>query len=108
MLIPFVFIRLIFARSKRLAIWEIKERNSFNRALGTCINMSEIEDIADKEFDELLQQVHLGELDVVDSRINERLDMSEELLGGVSNQADDTLSSSGMQWELSVKNCVPI
>ena len=32
--------------------------------------MSEIEDIAGTGFDELLlQQIHLGELDVVDSRI---------------------------------------
>ena len=40
-----------------------------------------MEDIADKNFDELLQQAHLSELDVhvVDSRINERLHMSEEL-----------------------------
>ena len=57
--------------------------------------MSEIEDITDTEFEELLQQVHLGELDVVDSRINERLDTSEELLGIVSDPADDTLSTSG-------------
>ena len=42
------------------------------------------------EFDKLLQQVDLSELDVVDSRINERLDMSEELLGVVSDSADDT------------------
>ena len=52
--------------------------------------MSDIEDIADTEFGELLQQVHLGELDVVDSRIHKRLDMSEELLGVVSDPADDT------------------
>ena len=51
--------------------------------------MSKIEDIADTEFDELLQQVHLGELNVVNSRINERLDMSEELLGVVSAPADN-------------------
>ena len=52
--------------------------------------MSNIEDIADTEFSELLQQVHLGELDVVNLRIHERLDMSEELLGVVSDLADDT------------------
>ena len=34
--------------------------------------------------------MHLGELDVVDSRIHEPLDMSEELLGVVSDPADDT------------------
>ena len=42
------------------------------------------------EFDELSQQVHLGKLEVVDSRIHERLDMQEELLGVVSDPADDT------------------
>ena len=49
--------------------YELKVRNSFNCALIllyaqiiTCINLSEIEDIADREFDELLQQVHFGEL----------------------------------------------
>ena len=46
--------------------------------------MSNIEDIADTEFGELLQQVHSGELDVVHSCIHEQLDMSEELLGYVS------------------------
>ena len=40
--------------------------------------------------------MHLGELDVVDLRINEQLDMSEELLGVVSDPADDRLSTSGM------------
>ena len=54
------------------------------------INTSDIEDIADTEFGELLQQVHLGELDVVDSRIHERLDMSEKLLGVVLDPADET------------------
>ena len=65
--------------------------------------MSEIEDIAGTEFDELLlQQVHLGKLDVVDSLINERLEMSEELLiVVVSIPADDVLSTSCMPWELS-------
>ena len=37
--------------------------------------------------------MHLGELDVVDSRINQRLDMSEQLLCVVLVQADDVLSS---------------
>ena len=63
--------------------------------------MSEIEDFADSEFDELLQQVHLVQLDVVDWRINERLCMSEELLGVVSDPANDKLSTSGMPWEVS-------
>ena len=74
------------------------------------INMSEIEDIAGMEFDELLQQVHLSELDVrcvVVLRINERLDMSEEMLGVISDPADDTLCTPGMQWDICVKNCVP-
>ena len=54
------------------------------------------------EFDELLQQVHLSELDVrcvVVLRINERLDMSEEMLGVISDPADDTLCTPGMQWD---------
>ena len=58
--------------------------------------MFEIEDIAGTEFNKLLQKVYLGELDVVDSRINERLDMSEELLGVVSAPANDMLSMTGM------------
>ena len=57
--------------------------------------------IEDTEYDELLQQVHLSELDVVDPRINERLEMLEELLGVLSDLADDTLSTSGMPWEVS-------
>ena len=58
--------------------------------------MSEVEDIAGTEFDELLQQVHLGELDVFNSHINKPLDMSEELLGIVLAPADDILSMSGV------------
>ena len=42
----------------------------------------------------------LSEPDVLDSRINERLDKSEELLGVGSDPADDTLSTSGMLWEV--------
>ena len=55
------------------------------------------------ELDELLQQVHLGEPDLVDLRISQRLDMSEELLCVVSAPADDALSTctSGMPWEVS-------
>ena len=45
--------------------------------------------------------MHLGELDVVNSRINQQLDMSEELLGVVSVAVDDALSMSGMPWEVS-------
>ena len=63
--------------------------------------MSEIEVITDTEFDEVLQQVHLGELDVVDLRITEWLDVSKELLGVVLDPADDTLSTSGMRGEVS-------
>ena len=62
------------------------------------MNISEIENIPNTEFDELLQQVHLGKLGVVDLHINERLDMSEELLSVISNPADDTLSTLGMPW----------
>ena len=46
--------------------------------------------MAGAEFDELLQQVHLGEHNVVESCINEPLDMSEDLLGVVSAPADNT------------------
>ena len=53
------------------------------------------------EFKELLQLVHLGELDVVDSRINEQLDMLEKVLGVISVPVDNTLSTSGMEWEVS-------
>ena len=48
------------------------------------------------EFDELLQKVHLNELNIVDLSINERLDMLEELLGVVSDPVDDTLSTPGI------------
>ena len=64
--------------------------------------MSEMEDIADTEFGKLLQQVHLGKLDIVDLSINERLDMLVELLGVVSYAADDTLSMLGIPWEVSI------
>ena len=67
----------------------------------TCISSSEIEDIAGMEFDKLIQQVHLGKLNVVDLRTNERLDMSKELLGVVLAPADDTLRMFGMPCELS-------
>ena len=61
-----------------------------------------IEDIAGMEFDELLlQQVHLRELDIVNSRINQRLDMSEELVSIFLVRADDVLSMLGMPWEVS-------
>ena len=63
--------------------------------------MFKIEDIAGTEFNELLQQMHLGELNVVDLRIIERLDILEELLGVVLAPVDDTLSTSGMEWEVS-------
>ena len=52
--------------------------------------------IAGMEFDELLQKVHLGELDIDDLCTNERLDMSKELLGNISAPGDDRLSMSGM------------
>ena len=41
--------------------------------------MFEIEDIADMEFDELLEHIDLGELDIVEL-CTIRQDMSEELL----------------------------
>ena len=51
-----------------------------------------------------MQQVHLGELDIVDSRIYQRLDMSEELLGVVLTPVDDALGTSGMPWEVSFRS----
>ena len=53
--------------------------------------MYEIKDIAETKFDKLLEHIDLGELDIVESRTNERA-MSEELLGIISAPADDTLS----------------
>ena len=58
-------------------------------------SMSEIEDIADTEFDELLEHVDLGKLDVVYSRTDKQ-DVLEELLGVVLVPSDDTLSRSAM------------
>ena len=63
--------------------------------------MSDSEDITGTEFDEQLQHVHLGELDVVDLRINELLDMSEELMGVISARADDTIGLSRVPWDVS-------
>ena len=58
--------------------------------------MSEIKDVANTEFGELLEQVYLDQLDIVDSsRIDEQQNMSEELLAIVSAPPDDTLSMSG-------------
>ena len=67
--------------------------------------MSEIEDIAVMEYERLLQQVHLSKLDIVDSRITERLDMLEELLSVVWDLADDKYVRDAVA---GVKNCVPI
>ena len=55
--------------------------------------MSEIKDVADTKFDELLEHIALGELDIVESRANGH-DVSEELLGIGSAPADDTPSTS--------------
>ena len=52
------------------------------------MSMSEIKHMADMEFDELSEQVDVGELDVVESRINEQQGMSKELLGIISASAD--------------------
>ena len=54
--------------------------------------MSEIKDIADTEFYELLEHVNLGELDLVEPH-TDRQDMLEELLDFVLVPADDTASS---------------
>ena len=55
--------------------------------------MSEMEDIADMEFDNLFQHVDLGELD--DSRAAHGQDLSEELLGVILAPADDTAKYIG-------------
>ena len=68
--------------------------------------MSDIEDITDMEFGELLQQVHLGELDVVDSHIHEELDMSEELLGVQSSRLQRMIRKYIGNDMGGVKNCV--
>ena len=57
--------------------------------------MSEIEDIADLEFDELSEHVDLRELNVVESRTDWQ-DMSEEPLDVVLVSVDYTLSRSAM------------
>ena len=82
-------------------VWafESKGKEIVNRVLSLPnphISMSEIKDMADMEFDELLEQVDVGELDVVKSRINKQQDMSKELLGVISAPMDGTLSTSGM------------
>ena len=51
--------------------------------------MSEIEDIADTEFNKLLKHVDLGKLDIVEW-CTDRQDMSQELLGVIQ-----TLGSCG-------------
>ena len=62
--------------------------------------MSKIEDIADTEFDALLEQVDLGELSVVESHIDEWQVLLEELLGVVSapvvNMHPTTLFRDGL------------
>ena len=66
------------------------------------MTMSEIEDIADTKFDELLEHVDLGELDLVALRTDSQ-DMSEELLDVVLVPADDTLSIR--QWHTRDGRC---
>ena len=58
--------------------------------------MSEIDDIADMKLNELLQQVDWGDLDIVESRIDQRQDMSKKQLGVALAPVGDTLSTSGM------------
>ena len=53
--------------------------------------MSEIEDIADTEFNKLVEHVDLGELDVSEPRTH-GWDMSEDLLDVVLGPVDDMLS----------------
>ena len=60
------------------------------------MSMSDIKDMADMEFDEVLEQVVVGETDVFKLRINEQQDMSKELLGIVLAPVVGTLSTLGM------------
>ena len=55
--------------------------------------MSEIQHIADTGFNELLEHVDLGYLDVIES-CTDGLDVLEELLNVVSASVDDMLSMS--------------
>ena len=48
------------------------------------------------EFDDLLEQVDLGELDVFESCIDEQQDMLEKLLGVILVPKVDTLNKLGM------------
>ena len=64
--------------------------------------MSDIEDIANSEFNELLEHFDLGELYAVESSTDGQ-DMSKELLGIVTATTDDALSTSGIAqlwWEV--------
>ena len=108
MLICFVLIRLIFARSKRLDIREKKKEivSIIRLVYYMFIDNYTYKHVWDRryrryELDKILQQVHLGKLDVVDSQINDRLDMWEEQLGVFSASANVTLSTPGMAWDVS-------
>ena len=57
--------------------------------------MSDIKDITDTEFNELLEHIDLEALDVVKS-CTDRWDMLEEQLSIVLVPTDDTLSRLGM------------
>ena len=59
--------------------------------------MFEIEDVVNTEFSKLLEQVHLGELNIFDSCKEECMrGHSKELLGMVSAPEDNTLSTLEM------------
>ena len=59
------------------------------------MSMSEMEYIANTEFDEQLEHIDLGELNIIKSS-TDRQDMSKELLGIIVAPSDDMLSRSGM------------
>ena len=73
----------------------------------TCLNTSDIENIAETKFGGLLQQVDLGKLDVFELSKHNQLDIQEELLHVVLDPVDNTQASSYVGDDVVfVKNCV--
>ena len=105
MLIRLVLIRLLFACSKRLAIREIKEIVSIVRlvyyTLGDNYMYKRVRDWRLYRRFGIWWTIAFGRTRVVDLLINEWLGMSKRLLGVVSAPVDNTLSTSGMTWEVS-------
>ena len=86
MLTHFVLIRFIFNLSKYLAVCEMNKIVSFIRSVSyTLIDNYMYKNIRDRSRYGIWRTVYLGEL-VVDSQINQRLDMSVMYaMGGVKN-----------------------